>query len=78
MAAGQRAHAKLESAGQPVEEYILLPGSVSGIIPKVHDLVTKIQNWNTERNVDQVFLYYSKPLSGSRYMPNSIHLLPMD
>jgi len=78
MAAGQRAHAKLESEGQPVAEYILLPGSVSGIIPKVHDLVTKIQNWNTERNVDQVFLYYSKPLSGSRYMPNSIHLLPMD
>jgi len=39
--AGQRAYAKLESAGQPVEEYILLPGSVSGIIPKVHDLVTK-------------------------------------
>jgi len=57
MVAGQRAYAKLESAGQPVEEY---------------------QNWHTERNVDQVFLYYSKPLSGSRYMPKSVHLLPMD
>jgi F-type H+-transporting ATPase subunit gamma len=78
MSVGQRARGRLEGAGQPVEDHISLPGSVSGIVPKVQDLVTKIQSWNINRGLDQVFLYYSKPLSGSRYMPNSVHLLPVD
>jgi len=78
MSVGQRARGRLEDAGQPVEEHISLPGSISGIVSKVNDLITKIQVWNKERGLDQVFLYYSKPLSGSRYVPNSLHLLPVD
>jgi len=75
---GQRARGRLEDAGQPVEDHISVPGSVSGIAPKVLDLITKIQDWNTERGLQQVFLYYSRPLSGSRYVPHSLHLLPVD
>ncbi len=78
MSVGQRARGRLEAAGQPVEDHISVPGSVSGIVPKVRDLITKIQYWNTERGLDQVFLYYSRPLSGARYRPHSVHLLPVD
>jgi len=78
MSVGQRARGRLEGAGQPVEEHISVPGSVGGIVPKVQDLVTTIQGWNTNRGLGQVFLYYSKPLSGSRYRPHSLHLLPVD
>jgi len=78
MSVGQRAKGRLEDAGQPVEDHISVPGSVSGIAPKVLELITKIQEWNTERGLDQVFLYYSRPLSGSRYVPHSLHLLPVD
>lgn len=78
MSVGQRARGRLEDAGQPVEDYISLPGSRSGIVPKVNYLITKILDWNKERGLDQVYLYYSKSLSGSRYVPNSLHLLPVD
>ena len=78
MSVGQRARGRLEDAGQMVEDHISLPDSVSGIVPKVLDLVTRIQDWNTKRGIDEVFLYYSKPLSGSRYEPHSLHLLPVD
>jgi len=78
MSVGQRARGRLEDAGQPVEGHISLPGSISGIVPKVNDLIEKILDWNRERGLDQVFLYYSKSLSGSRYTPNSLHLLPVD
>jgi len=78
LSVGQRARGRLEGAGQPVENHISVPGSATGIVSKVHDLVTIIQSWNAERGLDQVFLYHSKPLSGARYTPNSIHLLPVD
>ncbi|MFW6114832.1 MAG: F0F1 ATP synthase subunit gamma [Thermodesulfobacteriota bacterium] len=78
LSVGQRARGRLEDAGQPVEKHISVPGSVRGIVPKVQDLVTTIQAWNTNRGLDQVFLYYSKPLSGSRYRQHSLHLLPVD
>jgi F-type H+-transporting ATPase subunit gamma len=78
VAVGQRVRGRLEDAGHPVEEHISVPGSVSGIVPKVRDLLSRIESWNTERGLDQVFLYYSRPLSGARYRPQSVHLLPVD
>ncbi len=64
VAVGQRVRGRLEDAGRPVEEHISVPGSVSGIVPKVRDLLTKIETWNTERGLDHVFLYYSSPCPG--------------
>jgi F-type H+-transporting ATPase subunit gamma len=78
LSVGVRARGRLENEGQPVEDHISLPGSVSGIVPKVHDLITRIQAWNRQRGLNQVFLYYSTPLSGSRHRPHSLHLLPVD
>jgi len=78
MAVGRRVRARLEDAGQPVEEDISVPGSVTGIIPKVQALLSRIERWNERGGPDQVFLYYSRPLSGARYGPRSVHLLPLD
>jgi F-type H+-transporting ATPase subunit gamma len=78
MVVGQRVSARLQEAGQPVEETLSVPGSVSGIVPKVHRLLSKIDSWQKERNLDQVFLYYCRQLSGASYEPHSVHLLPVD
>jgi F-type H+-transporting ATPase subunit gamma len=78
VAVGQRVSARMQEAGQPVEGYISLPGSVTGIMPKVHQLLSKIDSWQRERNLEQVFLYYSRQMSGARYEPHTDHLLPVD
>jgi F-type H+-transporting ATPase subunit gamma len=78
VAVGQRVSARMQEAGQPVEGYISLPGSVTGIMPKVHRLLSKIDSWQRERNLEQVFLFYSRQISGARYEPHTVHLLPVD
>ena len=78
MVVGQRVSARLQESGQPVEESVSVPGSVSGIVPKVHRLLSKIDSWQRERNLDQVFLYYCRQLSGANYEPHTVHLLPVD
>jgi len=78
MVVGQRVSARLQESGQPVEESVSVPGSVSGIVPKVHRLLSKIDFWQRERNLDQVFLYYCRQLSGANYEPHTVHLLPVD
>jgi F-type H+-transporting ATPase subunit gamma len=78
MAVGQRVSARMQEAGQAVEEYLSVPGSVTGIVPKVRQLLAKIDTWQEERALEQVFLFYSRQLSGARYEPHTVHLLPVD
>lgn len=78
MAVGQRVSGRMQEAGQPVESYLAVPGSVTGIVPKVRQMLAKIDSWQRERNLEQVFLYYCRQLSGARYEPHTVHLLPVD
>lgn len=78
LAVGQRAAARLEEGGQPVEDTLATPGSIQGVVPRVQDLLMRIQVWNQEGMADQVFLYHSRPLSGARYEPRTVRLLPVD
>jgi F-type H+-transporting ATPase subunit gamma len=78
MAVGERMMGLLEDAGQPVEEFCPVPGSVSGITPRVQETLMNIESWNRERRLDQIYLFYSKEVSGAAYQPHTIHLLPLD
>jgi len=78
IAVGRRAAGRLEEGGQEVAETLSTPGSIKGIMPKVRDLLANIERWDREQTVDHVFLYHSRPLSGSRYEPRTVHLLPID
>ena len=75
---GERARAILEEEGQSVEGNLSTPGSVSGITPKVQDILGTIENWSMEKGVDQVYLFYNKHLSRALYRPHTVRLLPMD
>lgn len=77
LAAGERVRGRLEDAGQNVSEFLTLPGSVTGIVSKVQEILSIIQKWN-EEGLAQVYLFFSRPLSGSRYEPHTVHLLPLD
>jgi len=78
LAVGRRAGGRLEDAGQPVEGLMPVPSSVDGILPRVHELLDRIETWNREEGLDLIFLYYSRPLSGARFEPHTVNLLPLD
>lgn len=78
VAVGQRVYTRMQEEGQKVEAYVQVPGSVTGIIPKVHSLLGHIDSWQQERKVEQIFLYYNRQVSASRYEPHTVHLLPVD
>jgi len=78
LAAGGRVLARLEEAGQPVEDLIALPGSVAAVTPVVQRVVLKIESWRSKRGIDEVLLFFNRPFSGASYRPQTIQLLPVD
>jgi len=78
MAVGERMMGLLEDAGQPVETFCPVPGSVAGITPRVQETLIHIESWNRERGLDQIYLFYSTEISGTAYRPHTVHLLPLD
>ncbi|MBN1276665.1 MAG: F0F1 ATP synthase subunit gamma [Deltaproteobacteria bacterium] len=78
MAAGERVKGRLTDSGRRVDEFITMPGSVGGIITSVNRVLSTILRWNEERKVVNVFLFYSRSLSGARYDQQMVHLLPLD
>jgi F-type H+-transporting ATPase subunit gamma len=78
LAVGQRIFSRLQEVGQPVEDFVALPGSVAAITPTVHDLVLTIEAWRTQREIHRILLFYNRPLSGASYRPNSLQILPVD
>jgi F-type H+-transporting ATPase subunit gamma len=78
MVVGERLAMLFEDAGQPVEGFSLVPSSVSGITPKVQDTLIKIESWNQEKELDHIYLFYSRQTSSASYQPHTVHLLPMD
>ena len=78
LALGGRVVARLEEAGQPVEEVWPVPGAVAGITPLVQDILMKLNEWGSEQAIDQVFLFYNTPAADSPYRPHMLPLLPVD
>lgn len=78
LAVGVRAAARLESEKQAIEEVFTLPGSVTGINAKVRELLLRVENWTDEHGLYQVFLFYSRQLSGAAYRPHMVRILPVD
>jgi F-type H+-transporting ATPase subunit gamma len=78
LAVGLRVTARLEAERQPVEETFSLPSSVDGISAKVQEILLRIEAWNEVHGLNQVFLFYSRQLSGATYRPYSVRLLPVD
>jgi F-type H+-transporting ATPase subunit gamma len=78
MAVGARAVSRLEEAGEKVEAYFDVPGSLSGITPRVQEMLLKIEAWQCPGGVERIVLFHHKPVSGAIYQPQTVPLLPMD
>ena len=52
---------------------------MGGITPILHDILTAIESWREEFQLESVFLFYNKPvLEGVSYYQNKKMLLPVD
>jgi F-type H+-transporting ATPase subunit gamma len=78
VAVGARAVSRLEEAGEQVESYCAVPGSVSGITSQVQELLLKIESWRCPGGVERVMLFHHQPVSSAVYRPQAVSLLPID
>lgn len=78
LAVGGKAAGYLEESGQTVRECLFTPGSAEGITNTVAHLLLKIDSWQAEQGVQQVWLFYNRRSTKVQYQPTGIHLLPLD
>jgi F-type H+-transporting ATPase subunit gamma len=78
IAIGLRVTTRLDEAGELVEHTFPVPGSAEGITPLVQTLVITIEEWRVRQEVDRLFLFYNRFLSGAKYQPHTLPLLPLD
>ncbi len=78
LAVGVRAAILLEQAGYAIEEDMFVPGSAPRITATVRQILLKIDEWRAQRGIERVYLFHNRPLSGSRYYPTGVQLLPVN
>lgn len=78
VAVGARVAALLEGAGLPIETDMFVPGSAARITATVRQILLKIDEWSAEKGGRRVYLFHNRPISGSRYHPTGVQLLPVD
>jgi F-type H+-transporting ATPase subunit gamma len=78
LAMGLRVAARLEDAGQAVEERLSIPGSIAGITPMVQEIVMIIEEWHSQRKINRINLFFNEHLSGASYRPHALRLWPVD
>jgi len=78
LAIGERVKGRLEDSGHPATDDLLVPSSVTGITPQVQNLMIKIEQWQSKKEINHVFLFYSLHQTGASYQPHHVRLLPID
>lgn len=75
---GARVTPPLEAAGIAIEENFMMPSSLAGVTPVVQELLLHIEKWDSQRQTDQIILFYNQPHSNVFSEPCLLHLLPLD
>jgi F-type H+-transporting ATPase subunit gamma len=78
IAVGSRAAAQLEALHRPVEMCVRVPSSTAGITTAVEEVLRKIDEWHTQRDIELIVLFNARPVSGARYRVRGVRLLPVD
>jgi F-type H+-transporting ATPase subunit gamma len=78
LALGGRIAPRLEDRELEVQSNLPLTGSLSAIVPLLHEVVIRIETWRARGEVDRVLLFNNEPTSGSSYRPRALQLVPLD
>lgn len=77
-AVGERMHARLQGEGAVVQGLFPVPGSVKGITPLVGRILTESEIFSKDRELDEIYLFYNRPVVDVVYTQVSQRLLPLD
>jgi F-type H+-transporting ATPase subunit gamma len=75
---GERAAGLLEEEGQNIEAHLSFPGTLQGIPGVLQEILGIIDKWRMERKVEQIVLFYNRPVSQAAYSPGQHYLLELD
>jgi F-type H+-transporting ATPase subunit gamma len=75
---GVQVTSRLQEQRQPIEAHFTMPGSIAGITPRVQELVVRVEEWRTHRNLDMIVLFHHRSTGGASYRPHMVYLLPLD
>lgn len=75
-ALGDRVIARLEEAGQPIEERFSIFGSNIGFT--LQEVLINIDELRLKREIDRIVLFYNLPATRTSFRPNMVYLLPFD
>jgi len=75
---GERIQSRLTDTKLMLEEGFLLPNSINTITSLVSKILIEMEKQREQGAIDQVYLFYHRPQSGSIYTPVSQQLLPLD
>lgn len=78
LAVGDYIAGDLEQIGWQTDCIISVPGSISGIQSTVSSLLIEIENWRVKQNVDSIYLFHNKMISGTGYDQYRQQLFPLD
>ena len=73
---GDRLSDLLIKDGHTIEKKFAMPGSVSGIIGLVLEVIAGIERWQVELNIETVRVFHNKPQQKRGFVPVSQILLP--
>jgi len=78
LAVGLRVIPHLQEARKQIDEILPLPSSVAGITLSVQEVVLKIEEWRSEKEIERIVLFYNKTLQRSAYKPAMQQIFPVD
>jgi F-type H+-transporting ATPase subunit gamma len=78
LVAGARAAARLEAAGEQPGEALLLPGAPSGLVSLAQTILTTLDRWRSEGNVDRVLVAHNRRTEHGTAVAEVRQLLPLD
>lgn len=75
-ALGERVIARLEEAGQSIEERFSIFGSNIGFT--LQEVLINIEALRLKKEIDRIVLFYNIPATRTSFRPNMVYLLPFD
>jgi F-type H+-transporting ATPase subunit gamma len=80
VAVGERVIPHIEDGGLAIEGRFSFSGDFFGITEVMAEVLVKIEEWRIEGGLDQIVLFYNRPVSGplATFRPSMARLLPLD
>lgn len=75
---GEQAYSRARTGGIRPAERFSVPASQAGINDTVRLLLERIERWRDAAGIQQVYIFYNRPLSNSTFGSHAEMLLPVD